>query len=219
MSQPIKITDNGGNAVTVTNNKLDVNATISSVDITSIAAGDNNIGNVDIVSGTITSVSSLTGSNVAHDGADSGSPHKIGFVAKSPDGTSPGAVAEDDRSNAKCDLNGRLYTNNRSPQSLHKHLDGTAAYTDESVIADPGDGFQAVITSITFSSGEAVAINFFLEEGATKIFGPIYLEAVAGRGFCSGPIHIPCTASTAVTLTTSAANDQSFDMDYFIQAV
>lgn len=199
------------------------NNNIGDVDVASIAAGDNNIGNVDIVSGTITTVttlSTLTGGGVAHDSVDSGNPHKIGAKAYSPDGTTPGtAVAELDRSDAKCDLNGRIFVNPRSPQSLHKHLDGTTAYTDESVIADPGDGFQAVITGITFSSGEAIAINFFLEEGSTKIFGPIYIEAVAGRGFTAQGMYIPCTASTAVTLTTSAANDQSFDLDYFIQAV
>src|SRR3990167_5678478 len=192
---------------------------IGNVDIASIAAGDNNIGNVDIVSGTITTVSTLTGGGIAHDSADSGNPVKVGAKAFSPDGTTPGAVAENDRSDLKTDLNGRLLVNIVSPQRGHKHLDGTTAYTDEALVADPGDGFQIIITNITFSSGEAVAINFFLEESATKIFGPIYIEAVAGRGYVSGPIHLPVTASTAVTLTTSAANDQSFDMDYFIQAV
>lgn len=190
------------------------------IDVLSIAAGNNNIGDVDIASGTVTTVSTLTGGGVAHDSADSGNPHKVGAIAYSPDGTTPGtAVAELDRTNLKADLDGRLFVNPRHPRFGHKHLDGTAAYTDESLVADPVDGFQIIITSITFSSGEAIAINFFLEEGASKIFGPIYIEAVAGRGFCSGPIHLPVTASTAVTLTTSAANDQSFDMDYFIQAV
>jgi hypothetical protein len=42
---------------------------------------------------------------------------------------------------------------------------------------------------------------------------------VAGRGFASGPIFLPITASTAVTLTSSAAIAQSFDIDYFIQKV
>lgn len=193
---------------------------IGDVDVASIAAGDNNIGNVDIVSGTLTTLTTLTGGGVAHDSADSGNPHKVGFKAFSPDGTTPGtAVAENDRTDAKADLDGRQFVNTKHPRFGHKHLDGTAAYTDESLVADPGDGFQVIITHINFSSGEAVAINFFLEEGSTKIFGPIYIEAVAGRGYSSGPIHLPVTASTAVTLTTSAANDQSFDMDYFIQAV
>lgn len=169
---------------------------------------------------TITTLSTLTGSAIAHDGADSGNPHKIGYKAFSPDGTTPGtAVAENDRTDAKSDLNGRLFVNTRSPQQLYKHLDGSGAYTDESVAADPGDGFQIVITSIIVSTGAATAMNFFLEEGSTKIFGPIYLEAVAGRGFVSGPIYLPVTASTAVTITTSAAIAQSINIDYFIQAV
>lgn len=193
---------------------------IGNMDVASIAAGDNNIGNVDIVSGTVTTVTTLTGGGIAHDSADSGNPHKMGAKAFSPDGTTPGtAVAENDRTDLKADLDGRLFVNTEHPRMLHKHLDGTSAYTDESLVADPGDGFQIIIKSIIFSSGEAVAINFFLEEGATKIFGPIYIEAVAGRGFVSGPINLPVTPSTAVTLTTSAANDQSFDMDYIIQAV
>ncbi len=99
------------------------------------------------------------------------------------------------------------------------HLDGSSAYTDQAVIADPGDGMQAVITNIIGSTGAATALNFFLEEGATKIFGPIYLEAVAGRGFASGPIYLPCTASTAVTLTSSANIAQSYQISYFLKAV
>lgn len=193
---------------------------IGDVDILSIAAGDNNIGNVDIVSGTITTVSTLTGGGVAHDSADSGNPHKIGAKAYSPDGTTPGtAVAEGDRTDLKADLDGRLLVSADHPRSLHKHLDGSTAYTDEAIAAAPGAGFQIIITNIIGSTGAATALNFFIEEGATKIFGPVYLEAVAGRGFASGPIRLPVTANTSPTLTSSAAIAQSFDIDYYIQAV
>jgi hypothetical protein len=165
-------------------------------------------------------VAAGVGSDVADDAASSGNPVPIGALVKSPDGTDPGNVsAENDRSSLTSDLNRRLYTNTRHARSGHKHLNGSSAYTDESIVADPGDGFQVVITSIIASTGAATALNFFLEEGSTTIFGPIYLEAVAGRGFVSGPIHLPITASTAVTLTSSAAIAQSFDIDYFIQAV
>lgn len=191
-----------------------------------IPAGNNNIGDVDIASGTlttvttVTTVSTLTGGGVADDAADSGNPIKIGGVAKSPDGTDPGDVEENDRCNATYDLNRREYVNTNHPRSVYKHLDGSTAYTDESVFADPGDGFQVVITSIVFATGAATACNFFLEEGATKIFGPIYLEAVAGRGFCTpAGFYLPVTASTAVTLTTSASIAQSFHANGFIQAV
>jgi hypothetical protein len=157
---------------------------------------------------------------VAHDSADSGNPVKLGAKAYSPDGTTPGtAVAEGDRSDAKCDLDGRLFVNGYHPRTLTAHLDGSSAYTDQALISDPGDGFQVVITNIIASTGAATALNFFLEEGSTKIFGPIYLEAVAGRGFASGPMYLPCTASTAITLTSSAAIAQSFQVQYHIQAV
>ena len=165
-------------------------------------------------------VTSLTGSTVAHDAADSGSPHKIGMKAYSPDGTTPGtAVAEGDRTDAKSDLDGRLFVNTDSPLAKHAHLDGSSAYSDQSLVAAPGSGFQIVVKSINFSSGAATAINFFLEEGTTtKIFGPIYLEAVAGRGFTKD-CHIPLTANTALTVTSSASIAQSVDIDYIIQAV
>lgn len=232
----IRDLSSASDSVTVVNAGLTaLNGAISGtevqVDVLTIAAGTNYVGKVRLTDGTLdSSIVDETGSSAVdalavgggtpHDSVDSGNPVKIGYKAYSPDGTTPGtAVAENDRTNAKGDLDGRLFVNTKSPRSLHKHLDGTAAYTDESVISDPGDGFQAVITGITFSSGEAIAINFFLEEGSTKIFGPIYIEATAGRGFTAQGMYLPCTASTAVTLTTSAANDQSFDLDYFIQAV
>jgi hypothetical protein len=157
---------------------------------------------------------------VADDGTTPGAPVMVGGFAKPPDGTDPGSVsAEDDVARFIADLNRRQYVNTVHPRFGHKHLDGSTAYTDESIVADPGDGFQVIITNIIGSTGAATALNFFLEEGSTKIFGPIYLEAVAGRGFASGPIHLPVTKSTAVTLTSSASIAQSFDFDYFIQAV
>lgn len=190
------------------------NNNIGDIDVASIAAGDNNIGNVDIV--TMPAVAGAA----ADDAAVSGNPVRVAGASISPDGTDPGSVsAEGDTANLRTDLNRRLLVSSSHPRTLRKHLDGTSAYTDESIVADPGDGFQVVITNIIASNGEAVALNFFLEEGSTKIFGPIYLPAVAGSGFCSGPIYLPVTASTAVTLTSSAANDQSFDIEYFIQAV
>lgn len=157
---------------------------------------------------------------VADDATTPGAPVMVGGTAKSPDGTDPGNVsAENDVARTITDLNRRVYVNTNHPRSLHKHLNGSSAYTDESIAADPGDGFQIVITSIIASTGAATALNFFLEEGSTTIFGPIYLEAVAGRGFASGPIYLPVTPSTAVTLTSSAAIAQSYDIDYYIQAV
>ncbi len=203
---------------------------IGNVDVATIAAGDNNIGNVDIASaipaGTnnigdvdVLTIPGVVGT-IADDATTPGAPVMIGGMAKSPDGSDPGNVsAEDDVSRLITDLNRRLYVNTQHPNYGHAHLNGSGAYTDQALIADPGDGFRVVITNIIVSTGAATALNFFLEEGASTIFGPIYLEATAGRGFASGPINLPVTASTAVTITTSAAIAQSVDVDYFIQKV
>lgn len=192
---------------------------IGDVDILSIAAGDNNIGNVDIVSGTVTTVTTLTGGGIAHDSADSGNPHKIGYKAYSPDGSTPGtAVAEGDRTDAKADLDGRQLVNVEHPRWWSYHEDSSSALTDATVQASPGAGFQIVVTEIMVSTGAATALNVFFEEGASKVLGPWYLEAVAGRGlFWKGNKHI--TAATALTITTSAAIAHSVDIQGYIQAV
>lgn len=202
------------NALPAGTNAIGKLAANSGVDI-----GDVDVTSAVITSGTITTVSTLTGGGIAHDSADSGNPHKMGAKAYSPDGTAPGtAVAEADRTDLKADLDGRLFTNSTHPRSLSFHSDGSSALTDTSVAADPGDGFQIVVTSIIFSTGAATACNIFFEEGATKVLGPWYLEATAGRGVVwTG--NKPITASTALTVTTSAAIAQSLDVCYFIQAV
>ncbi len=162
---------------------------------------------------------SVTGT-IADDATTPGNPVMTGGTAKSPDGTDPGNVsAEDDVTRFISDLNRIQYVRTDNPRAGHVHLDGSSAYTDQSLVAAPGAGLQTIITNITFGSNAATAINFFLEEGSTKVYGPYALEAVAGRGFCSGPIRLPITANTAVTLTTSASIAQAFDMDYFIQKV
>lgn len=55
--------------------------------------------------GTVTTLTTLTGSSIAHDAVDSGNPHKIGGRASS---SAPTAVASGDRVNAYFDTVGRL---------------------------------------------------------------------------------------------------------------
>ena len=159
-----------------------------------------------------------TSGNVADDATTPQNPVMVGGSAKSPDGTDPTSVAENDVVRFQSDLNRRQYVNTRHARTWSYHNDGSSALTDASVQADPGDGFQIVITEIVFSSGTATAINIFFEEGSSKILGPWYLEAVAGRGLVwRGEKKV--TASTAVTVTTSAGNAQSIDVQGYIQAV
>lgn len=190
-------------------------ANIGDVDVLTIAAGDNNIGNVDIVT-----LPGIVGT-IADDATTPGAPVMVGGSAISPDGTDPGSVsAEADVARIRTDLNRRVLVNTAHPNHWSYHLNTSTAQTDTAVAADPGDGFQLVITDIVFSSGAATAINMFLEEGATTILGPYYLEAVAGRGmalhFTTGKF---VTASTALTITTSASIAHAVDIMGYIQAV
>jgi len=156
--------------------------------------------------------------NVANNASDSGNPVKIGAVGIGP-GSSGQINIAGYRANLTTDLNGRLAVNTQSLQTVRVHLDGSSAYTDQALFPDPGDGFRNVMTFFQISTGAATALNVFIEEGSTKVWGPVYLEAVAGRGYVSGPINIPFTASTAQTVTTSASIAQSIDATYFVQAL
>lgn len=189
-----------------------------------LPAGTNAIGKlaansgVDIGDVDVTSIPGIVGT-IADDSTTPGAPVMVGGMAKSPDGTDPGSVsAENDVARVYTDLNRRMLVNDEHPRWWSYHVDGSSALTDASVQADPGDGFQIVITDIIFSNGAATAINMFLEEGSTKILGPIYLEAINGRGFVwKGKKHV--TASTAVTITTSSATAHSVEILGYIQAV
>lgn len=158
--------------------------------------------------------------DVAHDTADAGEPVKIGFKAISPDGTAPPAVAENDRSNLNGDLNGRAYVNTVHPMMWSYHDDDAAAVTTDGTIADPGDGFSLFITDIIFSIGAATASSIFIEEGSTKVLGPYYLEAIAGRGLS---IHFETpkkiTASTAALVTNTGSILFSIDIHGFTASV
>ena len=160
--------------------------------------------------------------DVAHDSADAGEPVKIGFRAYSPDGTTPGtAVAENDRTNGKSDLDGLLYVSHATPRAWHYHDDDAAAVTTDGTLqADPGDGFAVFIETITMSIGAATASTLFIEEGSTKIWGPHNLPATIGAGFsikCDPPLR--CTASTAILITNTGSINFAIDVDGFVSAV
>lgn len=166
------------------------------------------------VSGTVTA-SNTTG-NIAHDSADSGNPVKTGYRA---DTTFQTAVADGDRVDALGDVYGVGYSRCDHPNSWQYHSDGSSALTDSSVKAAPGSGLSVYVTYISVSTGAATALNFFLEEGSTKVYGPKYLEAVAGRSYVHGNgcgVIYKATANTAVTITTSAAIAHSVDIKGFV---
>ena len=183
--------------------------------VVGLNAGTNNIGDVDVLT-----IPGIVGT-IADDATTPGAPVMTGGSAKNFDGTTPGEVsAEDDVTRFITDRNRRQYVNTVHPQFWSYHLDTSTAQTDTTLAADPGDNYAVFITDIVFSSGAGTAINIFFEEGATKILGPYYLEAVAGRGLA---LHFTTpkmvTASTAVTYTTSASIAQAIDVTGFVARV
>lgn len=217
----------GGNSITVdgtvTANLAAGTNNIGDVDILSIAAGDNNIGNVDIV--TMPNVTLAAGTNtnevvgdVAHSAGVAGNPVLICGVSQAVDDTAPPnrVDAESDATRLATDFDGAVFVRPHGPQSWSYHLDTSTAQTDATVHAAPGTGLSLYVGTIVFSSGSATAINLFFEEGASKVLGPFYLEAVAGRGMAisfNPPKKI--TANTALTLTTSASIAHSVDVTGF----
>lgn len=191
---------------------------IGNVDIASIAAGDNNIGNVDIVSLPASTNTIEVVGDAAHDAATAGNPVLVAGSAQNMDDTAPPnrVSAESDATRLATDWDGAIFAHPHGPQVWSKHLDGSTAYTDESVHAAPGAGLSLYVTDIVVSTGAATAMNIFFEESTTKVLGPWYLEAVAGRG-----LHIKfatpkkITANTALTVTTSASIAQSIDVTGF----
>lgn len=198
-------------------------ANIGDVDVASIAAGDNNIGNVDIV--TMPNVTLAAGTNtnevvgdIAHDTGVGGNPVQIAGAAQDTDDTAPPnrVNAEADVTRLATDRDGALFVRPHGPQVWTYHLNTSTAQTDTSVHAAPGAGLSLYVGTITFSLGAATAINMFLEEGASTVIGPYYLEAVNGRGMAiqfNPPRKI--TANTALTLTTSASVAHSVDITGF----
>ena len=211
---------------TVTANLAAGTNNIGDVDVLSLPAlpaGTNNIGDVDVL--TLPNVTLAAGTNtnevvgdVAHSAAAAGNPVLIAGVAQAHDDTAPPnrVDAESDATRFATDFDGSLFVRPHGPQVWTYHLNTSTAQTDTTVHAAPGAGLSLYVGTIVFSSGDATAINMFLEEGASTIMGPYYLEAVAGRGMAvqfNPPRKI--TANTALTLTTSASIAHSVDITGF----
>lgn len=182
---------------------------IGDVDVTSLP-------NVTLAAGTNTN--EVVG-DIAHDTGVSGNPVQTAGAAQDMDDTAPPnrVSAESDVTRFATDRDGTQFVHPHGPQVWSYHSDGSSALTDASVHGAPGAGLSIYITDIVVSTGAATAMNVFFEEGASKVLGPYYLEAVAGRGLC---IHFQTpkkiTANTAVTVTTSAAIAQAVDVTGFV---
>lgn len=155
----------------------------------------------------------------AHGAALSGNPVMLGATSEDAADAAPAnrITTEGQMGRLSQNGDGALYVIPSGPQQWNTHLDGSTAYTDQSIHASPGAGLSLYVTDIICSTGAATAMNIFFEEATTTVLGPYYLEAVAGRGLAlhfNTPKKI--TAATALTVTTSASIAQSIDVHGFI---
>lgn len=153
--------------------------------------------------GTVTTVTTLTGSAVAHDGADSGNPHKIGAKATtSLSGLT--LVANADRTDLFAGVDGALIT--RPHCNLEDIVTGNANNTDGSstqCIAAQAAGIKTYLTSVVLTNTSASDIYVEIKDGTTT---KITLPLPAGGGCVyNPPVPIPGTAATAWNFDASAA--------------
>lgn len=153
--------------------------------------------------------------DIAHDTGVSGNPVQIAGAAQDCDDTAPPnrISTESDVTRFATDRDGSLFVRPHGPQVWSYHVDGSSALTDATVHSAPGAGLSLYVTDIIISLGAATALNVFFEEGASKVLGPYYLEAVNGRGLAirfATPKKI--TANTALTVTSSAAVAHAIDV-------
>jgi hypothetical protein len=156
--------------------------------------------------------------DIAHDTGVGGNPVQIAAMAVDCDDTAPPLTvsAEQDVVRLAADRDGAVFVRPHGPRVWSYHEDSSTALTDATVHSAPASGLSLYVGSIVVSTGAATAMNVFFEEGSTKVLGPYYLEATAGRGFqiqFNPPKKI--TAATALTITTSAAIAHSIDVTGF----
>jgi len=196
-------------------------ANIGDVDILTIAAGDNNIGNVDIVSLPASTNTIEVVGDVAHDAAAAGNPVQVAGTHETMADSAPtnrlASVTDGDVTRLSA-TDGALFVIPTGPQMFSYHDDDVAAVTtDGAVHSAPAAGLSVYITDIVFSIGVATASSIFIEESTTKVLGPYYLEAIAGRGLS---IHLgtpkKITSAVSPLVTNTGATTFGVDITGFI---
>lgn len=196
----LSVDDNGGS--------LTVDGTVAATQ-----SGTWNIGTVTTVTGvatvttvtTCSTVTTLTGSGVAHDGADSGNPHKIGAKAIA---ALSGAtlVAAADRTDLYAGIDGVLIT--RSHCNLEDIVSGVVAIADgssTSAIGAQGAGVKTYITSATISNTSATDVTVDLRDGtAGSVKWTFPVPQTGGVTHTFDP-PLPFSANTIVAADPSAA--------------
>lgn len=176
-------------------------------DSTGILAGVTTVTTVTTCS-TVTTLSTLTGGGVAHDGADSGNPHKIGAKAT----TSMAGitlVANADRTDLLAGVDGALIV--RPECSLEDVVQERTTNTDgastafASGLAAPGAGIRLWVKSVTICNSSASFCTVDLRDGAAgSVLWTLPVPATGGVTHVFEP-PLKLTANTALAFDASAA--------------
>ena len=154
---------------------------------------------------TVTTCTTLTGSGVAHDGVDSGNPHKIGARAIS---SLSGAtlVASADRTDLLAGVDGVLIV--REHCNLEDIVNGVASITDgssTSVIAAQGAGVKVYLTSVTISNSSTTDVTVDLRDGtAGTVKWTFPVPQTGGVTHTFNP-PLPFSANTIIAADPSAS--------------
>jgi hypothetical protein len=187
---------------TVTANLAAGTNNIGDVDVLTLPAlpaGTNNIGDVDVLT-----LPGIAGT-VAHDGADSGNPVKIGGVARTAD---PTAVATGDRVDAYFDVTGKQVVTPYAPRALT--VTGAATLTNTtatSLITAGGAGIFVDLTTLILTNTSSTAVRVDIRDAGTggSVIFSIGLAANGGA-VVNFPAPVPqTTANNAWAVQLSAS--------------
>jgi hypothetical protein len=153
--------------------------------------------------GVLATLTTLTGSGVAHDGVDSGNPHKIGAKATtSLAGVT--TVANADRTDCYAGIDGVIIT--RPHCNLEDIVSGNASNTDgtaTSCIAAQGAGVKTYLTNIILTNTSTTATYCEIKDGTTvKLTIPV---PASGGASIALPVPLGGTANTAWNFDPGAA--------------
>jgi hypothetical protein len=152
---------------------------------------------------TVSTVTTLTGSGIAHDSADSGNPHKLGAKAETAlSGIT--LVADGDRTDLYAGVDGVLIT--RPHCNLEDISTGNASNTDGTstqVIAAAGAGVKTYLLAFTVTNTSATDTYCEIKDGTTAKM-TVSVPATGGVTV-NLPIPIPGTANTAWNFDMGAA--------------
>ena len=173
---------------TITANLAAGTNNIGDVDILSIAAGDNNIGNVDIVSGTVTTVSTVTtlsqlgGTAVpVEDAAETAGGTGIYAMAVRRDTAASSAATAGDNATINTDSLGRLWQRDGNPCADHARISSVAINTSTSgnvqLVALNGSDL-IYVCGYSVVAGAATGVQFIYGTGTACATGETDITGV-----------------------------------------